>query len=146
MSPMTNLVQSLEFLSESLARQTMLPPEQYQGYWRCEHHPHALLNFFEGRTECVWECHTQELRRYHNGTHPLPKSWPAVRAADSPVRYPVTDLPPPECTLSHGPIPLAEDSTVARVSSNSDTASVRCTSLGAESCAANDEYISGTLP
>lgn len=57
-----------------------LPPEQYQGYWRCEHHPHALLNFFEGRTECVWECHTQELRRYHNGTHPAPE-----RVADLPV-------------------------------------------------------------
>jgi len=25
---------------------------------------------------CEWGCHTQELRWYHHGMHPLPKSWP----------------------------------------------------------------------
>lgn len=56
--------------------------ESFQHYWRCAHHPSSIANFFEKRTTCEWECHTQELRWYHNGEHPLPKSWPAVRAAN----------------------------------------------------------------
>jgi hypothetical protein len=46
-----------------------------QRYWRCAHHPSAIENFFDGRKECQWECHKQELHWYHNGTHPMPKSW-----------------------------------------------------------------------
>jgi hypothetical protein len=53
-----------------------------QYFWRCAHHPSSIVNFFDSRTECMWECHTQELKWYHGGVHPMPKSWPAVRAAN----------------------------------------------------------------
>jgi hypothetical protein len=52
---------------------------EFQYFWRCAHHPSSIDNFFAGRTECMWECHTQELKWYHGGVHPMPKSWPAVR-------------------------------------------------------------------
>jgi hypothetical protein len=47
----------------------------FQYYWRCAHYPSALTNFFERRPRCEWMCHTQELRWYHGGEHPKPKSW-----------------------------------------------------------------------
>jgi hypothetical protein len=46
-----------------------------QHFWCCVHHPVAMTNFFEKRTACEWMCHAQELRWYHNGVHPMPKSW-----------------------------------------------------------------------
>jgi len=51
-------------------------PTEFQHFWRCAHHPSALQNFQDERTECMWECHTQELKSWHNGSHPMPKSWP----------------------------------------------------------------------
>jgi hypothetical protein len=49
---------------------SVTPPRQL--FWRCEHHPLAIDNFFAQRAECEWCCHTQELRWHHNGTHPTP--------------------------------------------------------------------------
>lgn len=56
-----------------------LSEPQFQHYWRCAHHPIAIKNFFEGRTECEWECHLTELKWYHSGVHPTPKSWGTPR-------------------------------------------------------------------
>ena len=50
-------------------------PPEYQHYWRCEHHPSALENFFRKRHTCEWMCHAEELRWHHHGNHPPPKSW-----------------------------------------------------------------------
>ena len=51
----------------------------FQYFWRCEHHPSAMENFFERRTTCeLVGCHTQELKWYHFGFHPKP-SWARVR-------------------------------------------------------------------
>jgi hypothetical protein len=48
---------------------------EFQNFWRCEHHPSALANFFNGPATCEWCCHTQELHWYHGGERPMPKSW-----------------------------------------------------------------------
>lgn len=47
----------------------------FQKFWRCAHHPVSTENFFSKRTNCEFDCHVTELRWYHNGTHPQPKSW-----------------------------------------------------------------------
>ena len=54
---------------------TLAKPPEFQYHWRCAHHPSSIENFFDFRTTCEWDCHTQELRWYHNGEHPLPTSW-----------------------------------------------------------------------
>jgi hypothetical protein len=38
----------------------------------------------------MWECHTQELRWWHNGFHPMPKSWgtPPPLHLHETLRYP----------------------------------------------------------
>ncbi len=54
------------------------PPPPFQYFWRCAHYPSALDNFQANRTTCEWECHTQELKWYNHGFHPVPNSWPAV--------------------------------------------------------------------
>jgi hypothetical protein len=51
----------------------------FQNYWRCEHHPSAIQNFFERRPGCEWDCHEQPLQWHHGGVHPTPKSWGRVR-------------------------------------------------------------------
>jgi hypothetical protein len=51
------------------------PTQMFQNFWRCAHHPSALENFEARRTTCEFECHCQPLRWYHNGVHPMPKSW-----------------------------------------------------------------------
>jgi hypothetical protein len=61
----------------------MTNTHEFQHYWHCAHHPLAIKNFFDGRTACEWECHTQELQWYHGGEQPMPKSWPATPRAGS---------------------------------------------------------------
>ena len=58
-----------------MSKNTQDAEQRHQRYWRCAHHPSAIENFFEKRTLCEWDCHTQELMWFHNGTHPMPKSW-----------------------------------------------------------------------
>jgi hypothetical protein len=48
---------------------------EFQNFWRCEHRPSALENFFNSTTVCEWCCHTQELRWHDSGRHPMPKIW-----------------------------------------------------------------------
>ncbi len=55
---------------------------EYQHFWCCAHHPSAIQNFFEKRHECEWECHTQELKWYHSGKNPMPKSWGTPHGQD----------------------------------------------------------------
>lgn len=47
----------------------------FQYYWRCEHHPSAIENFFTNRETCEFECHKQPLRWHDSGFHQPPKSW-----------------------------------------------------------------------
>ena len=56
---------------------------EFQNFWRCEHHPSALANFFNGPATCEWCCHTQELRWYHGGESPMPKSWGGMFDVDA---------------------------------------------------------------
>ena len=58
-----------------MSKNTQDTEQKFQHYWRCKHHPSAIDNFFHSRTMCEWSCHAEELRWYHNGEHPLPKSW-----------------------------------------------------------------------
>lgn len=55
-----------------------------QHYWRCAHHPSAIENFFAKPQllGCEWDCQTQSLRWYHNGEHPMPKSWGTPHGQD----------------------------------------------------------------
>jgi hypothetical protein len=46
---------------------------EFQHYWRCEHYPSAIENFFGKRAVCEWCCHTQELRWHDNGIYPTPR-------------------------------------------------------------------------
>jgi len=50
--------------------------EVFQHFWRCQHHPIATQNFFDGRVACEWKCTEQPLQSHDNGFHP-PKqqSW-----------------------------------------------------------------------
>lgn len=41
----------------------------HQHYWRCEHYPSAIENFFE-RHDC--HCRDSKLEPWHNGTHREP--------------------------------------------------------------------------
>lgn len=59
---------------------------EFQHFWRCAHYPLSIENFFSGRTTCEWGCHTQELKWWHCGVHPMPKSWGWSDAANDP-RY-----------------------------------------------------------
>jgi len=68
-------------------------PTEFQHFWRCAHYPSALQNFQDNRTECEWECTCVPLKWYHNGTHPQPKSWPAVRDRKGSLSA-ARDLPP----------------------------------------------------
>ena len=55
-----------------------MPPTP-QNFWRCAHHTSAIENFFSTRQTCEWGCHTTELRWYHSGESPMPKSWAEPR-------------------------------------------------------------------
>jgi hypothetical protein len=50
----------------------MSQPE-FQHYWRCEHYPSAIENFFGGRTECQYNCHLMPLTSTDSGFHPIPR-------------------------------------------------------------------------
>jgi hypothetical protein len=41
--------------------------QSFQNFWRCEHHPSALDNYF-ARRECTMGCNMNELRWFDNGT------------------------------------------------------------------------------
>jgi hypothetical protein len=41
--------------------------QPFQNFWRCEHHPSALDNYF-ARRECTMGCNMNELRWFDNGT------------------------------------------------------------------------------
>jgi hypothetical protein len=51
------------------------PPKAYQNFWRCEHYPSAVDNYYDGvesRWRCAHGCHKSELRWNDNGTHRAP--------------------------------------------------------------------------
>jgi len=60
------------------------PPEA-QHFWRCAHHPSAIDNYFERRTECMWDCDAQRLEWYHSGSHPEPARWYPTRLVDAQI-------------------------------------------------------------
>ena len=49
--------------------------ETYQAFWCCEHHQSAIQNFSDKRWNCEWGCHKEELKWFHHGKNPMPKSW-----------------------------------------------------------------------
>lgn len=42
--------------------------ENYQHFWRCQHHPAAIPNWFNGCWRCEHGCEVTELRWCDNGT------------------------------------------------------------------------------
>jgi hypothetical protein len=44
----------------------------HQHYWRCEHFPSAIENFFLKRTGCLHMCQSTKLESWHSGTHRAP--------------------------------------------------------------------------
>lgn len=51
------------------APRELYPQPAVQLFWRCAHHPSALVNFFAQRAVCQLDCHRTELRWHDNGTH-----------------------------------------------------------------------------
>jgi hypothetical protein len=49
--------------------------QYHQNFWRCPHHPSAIVNWFDGKTgQCAHGCDPSELRWCDNGTCKPPTS------------------------------------------------------------------------